>query len=424
MAEDKPTRWVPSSLLLQLILWAGVLLAAAVAFRRADLLVLGLPFIVLSTWSIATRPRSRPTVRHGLERTTPTEAERTRLIVEARGLDGAESWTVQTDRTARVRWDKSVTSALADVHRIELTWWPSRTGPVWVGGVHVQFSSPWGAYRFGALHLPPLEARALPRAEAFDSRTPVPHPIGLVGLHRSSRPGSGTEFADVREFRPGDRLRSVHWPLTARTGTLHSRTNYAEQDAEVHLVVDASVDFGDRSRGTTIDTGLRAAAGISEFFLRQGDRVGLRVVGSERPLNLRPSLGLQHHRRVLDLLSAVNPGRLGDRDASGLRWNIPSGATVVMMSPLLGQFASTVAATLAARGLTIVVVDTLPTEPLDAVQDPGHLIAMRIRLLERQMEIDALRRRGVPVVAWHGPGTLDDVMRRLARRPPARAAAR
>ena len=58
--------------------------------------------------------------------------------------------------------------------------------------------------------------------------------------------------------------------------------------------------------------------------------------------------------------------------------------------------------------------DAVP-EPARAAGSPAS-VAWRMRLLERQMQLTELTRRGVPVVPWRGPGTLDEVLRRLARR--------
>ena len=62
------------------------------------------------------------------------------------------------------------------------------------------------------------------------------------------------------------------------------------------------------------------------------------------------------------------------------------------------------------------VVDTMPTD-LDQIADsPRDRLAWRMRLIERQALLDRVRRSGVPVVHWAGPGTLDDVLRGLGRR--------
>jgi hypothetical protein len=75
--------------------------------------------------------------------------------------------------------------------------------------------------------------------------------------------------------------------------------------------------------------------------------------------------------------------------------------------------------TLARRGLALVAVDTLPPEVLPEPAHDAHsagALAWRMRLLDRQMQLTEVTRQGIPVVAWRGPGTLDEVLRRLGRR--------
>jgi hypothetical protein len=70
--------------------------------------------------------------------------------------------------------------------------------------------------------------------------------------------------------------------------------------------------------------------------------------------------------------------------------------------------------------VAVLVVDTLPPdvrpEGADGA-DPALLaLAWRMRRIDRSVLLDRLAALGCPVVAWRGPGTLDDVLRRLARR--------
>jgi hypothetical protein len=83
-----------------------------------------------------------------------------------------------------------------------------------------------------------------------------------------------------------------------------------------------------------------------------------------------------------------------------------------MVSPIALQRAYTSAM----RGLTVVVVDTLPPDIVeDDPSDPFLGLAWRIRLLERRRELRHIQQVGVPVVQWRGPGSLDQVLRDLHR---------
>jgi len=91
-----------------------------------------------------------------------------------------------------------------------------------------------------------------------------------------------------------------------------------------------------------------------------------------------------------------------------------AGALVVALSPLVGWAGRNQIAHLAQHRHTVVVVDTLPPDPVPPATAWAAL-AMRVRAIERAAEIDHLGEMGVPVVPWRGPGTLDRVLRDVGR---------
>ncbi|WP_157508755.1 hypothetical protein [Luteipulveratus halotolerans] len=97
-----------------------------------------------------------------------------------------------------------------------------------------------------------------------------------------------------------------------------------------------------------------------------------------------------------------------------------------MLTPLVARDAAEQAAHLAQRGLTVVVVDCLPPDVVVAGSDDDAELstAWRIRRLERELEVAHLQQRGVPVIPWNGPGSLDVVLRQIARRPAPRTVVR
>ena len=102
--------------------------------------------------------------------------------------------------------------------------------------------------RHGPVRLPAQQLTVWPQAAAYDSTAEAPQPDGLVGAHRARQVGSGTEFAGIRTFAPGDRLRRISWPVSLRTRELQVVTTRAEQDASVAQVAIAWV----ASRGDDI----------------------------------------------------------------------------------------------------------------------------------------------------------------------------
>jgi uncharacterized protein (DUF58 family) len=280
----------------------------------------------------------------------------------------------------------------------------------------------WGGYQCGPVRLRDVTVATLPDTAAFDSKRAMPHPRGLIGLNRSNARGDGTEFADIRQFQAGDRLRRIHWPVSARTGTLHVRTSFAEQDTEILIVLDASVDYGDTASDSeltsSLDLGVRASAGLASYFLGRGDRVGLEVVGGMKPTRVPVGMGALHSRRMLDCLSLIERGTSTGFRPAAVRSRLHAGGVLILVSPLLSPMPLTLAAQLARRGSTVLVVDCLPDEHPGT--DAATALAIRLRLLERKREIHGIEQLGVPVAQWRGPGSLDPMLTRLSARPQPR----
>jgi uncharacterized protein (DUF58 family) len=204
-----------------------------------------------------------------------------------------------------------------------------------------------------------------------------------------------------------------------RTGELHVTSTWSDQDSHVVIVVDALNDLGESEgidgAASSLDVTVRAAGAIAEHHLHRGDRVALHVVGARGITRVPVATGRAHLRRMLDTLAAIEPAT-DLRDRALMHSALPAGALVVMLSPLVSPIALQRAYTLAMRGLTVVVVDTLPPNIVEEdADDPFLGLAWRIRLLERHRELRHIQQVGVPVVQWRGPGSLDQVLRDLHR---------
>jgi hypothetical protein len=202
-------------------------------------------------------------------------------------------------------------------------------------------SSAWGAFQSPA---PPGEALALltlPQPAPFDASAPPVRTPGLIGVNRSPRQGGGTEFAGIRPFQPGDRLRRIHWPRSVRTGVLHVTSTWADHDRHLVLVVGAFDDVG-TSRESTCASSLdmRCAAGDRRARHRRERSWQSSGWGARHP----PHTGL-----VGWPPSAPNPGTARDDRAGGHPTDdgrcVGSAPARWCSSPLIG------AASLAARRL-------------------------------------------------------------------------
>lgn len=427
--ESPAARWSPTPYFLHTCVLAAVLTALALVLQRVDLLILATPFIVITAWSLATRPTQAPTVQ------APQVSSHSPL----EGTGQAWSWqldavdphteqaitTIDPDPWIRVGApDGAVITAPADGHVLTtIPWTAHRWGQHSVLPARIHLLSPWAAFCYGPIDSNGIPLTVRPEAPPFRGRASLPHPVGLIGQNRSRRAGDGAEFAEIREFRTGDRLRRISWPITARTGTLHVRTSYAEQDTEVLILLDASVDFGgsiETGSPSSLDVSMRAALSLAGHLLAHGERVGARVMGSTRAERVPASSGSTHYQRLVQRLMTVTCGGVSALPRSGrLSLHASPGALVFVVSPLLNQEAISIIAEIAQRGRQVVVVDALPENPGHDI-DPHSLeaVALRLRLLERDQEIRALQERGAPVVSWHGSGSLDHILLQLSRRPP------
>ncbi|GAB3154343.1 DUF58 domain-containing protein [Micromonospora sonneratiae] len=102
----------------------------------------------------------------------------------------------------------------------------------------------------------------------------------LQGDYLGLLPGPGTEAGESREYRPGDDVRRMDWPVTARTTVPHVQRTVADRELETWLAVDlsASLDFG-TGRWLKRDLVVAASAAIAHLTVRGGNRIGA-VVGS------------------------------------------------------------------------------------------------------------------------------------------------
>ncbi|MBM7083924.1 MULTISPECIES: DUF58 domain-containing protein [Micromonospora] len=106
----------------------------------------------------------------------------------------------------------------------------------------------------------------------------------LQGDYAGLLPGPGSEAGESREYRPGDDVRRMDWPVTARTTTPHVRRTVADRELETWLAVDlsASLDFG-TGRWLKRDVVVAATAALTHLTVRGGNRIGAVIGTGEQP---------------------------------------------------------------------------------------------------------------------------------------------
>ncbi|TCC45792.1 DUF58 domain-containing protein [Kribbella capetownensis] len=432
-------RWKPTHAQIRAVSVAAVLLVLAVLARRPDAAVLGLPLAFVAVWGRYFRPRERPEVRTELDTDVLFEGQATTYRLEVAGTvdPDIDLIVAALPRSQWFQYDPAQAAIAEPVSggavTLEVGLRSKRWGIRALERPTVIATSMLGAYRVPVVSASAMSVTTLPLREGFEAVDAMPRPAGLVGLHRSRRPGEGTELAGVRPFRTGDRLRRINWSVSARTRELHVTSTWSDRDTEVVILLDTGGEIGISEgidgRSSSLDTGVRAAASIAEHYLRHGDRVRLIDTGNT-VRGVRSGSGRGHLRRILDALThADRQGRQQDEQQLARRHRIRSDSLVLVLSPLLRQTVLGYVVTLVHSGCTVIAVDTLPPDVASVIDLEEHdartwPLAWRLRLLERRRELDRLGDLGVPTVPWHGAGTLDEVLRdasRLAAAPRMRS---
>ncbi len=249
-----------------------------------------------------------------------------------------------------------------------------------------------------------------------------------IGDHVDRRTGEGVEFAGIRPFTAGDRLRRINWPVTSRRGALHVNQLAAERAAEIVTVIDAFTDTGPPG-DSTLDRAVRGAAGIARAYTQAGDRVG--VITLDAPLRwIPPGIGpVQFFRIAESVLDARGTQSYVSPDLTRIpRTVLPPGALVVLFSPLLDERTIGAAIDLRHRCYPVIIADVLATHPRPPKRSATGALALRVWQLERQALRYRLESLGIPVTGWPGEPrqeaaagdnweeTLDPALRRFTRR--------
>jgi uncharacterized protein (DUF58 family) len=255
----------------------------------------------------------------------------------------------------------------------------------------------------------PPHGTAIPRTELLDR----------LGTHLTRHLGPGVEYADVRRYVPGDQLRTINWPVSARRGNLHVTERLTDRAADVVVLVDTySQPPGPATEAT--ERVVRGAVQVVQSALRSGDRAGIVALGGHRPRWLGAEIGRRQFYRVLDTILAAGDGFETTKGTLAPRAAVPPGAIVIALSTLLDTEFALALIDLRKRGHTVIAIDVLQGSPLEGERDP---LVARMWSMQRSFMYRDMGTIGVDVVAWDRDSTLDQAMqlvpdhRRAARQP-------
>jgi uncharacterized protein (DUF58 family) len=166
-----------------------------------------------------------------------------------------------------------------------------------------------------------LTAETLRRIRRIQIRTKVILESGIGGAYHAVFKGRGMEFAEVREYAPGDEVRTIDWNVTARMGAPYVKKFVEERDLTLLLVVDVSgsQEFGSRYLRKR-EYAAELAAVLAFSAVANHDRVGCVIFSDRIEGYVPPGRGRDHALRIVrDLLARESLGR-GTDLAGALRF--------------------------------------------------------------------------------------------------------
>ncbi len=166
-----------------------------------------------------------------------------------------------------------------------------------------------------------LDRETLRKIRRIQIRTKVILESGIGGAYHAVFKGRGMEFAEVREYAPGDEVRTIDWNVTARMGAPYVKKFVEERDLTLLLLVDVS---GSQAFGSQYllkrDYAAELAAVLAFSAVANHDRVGAVLFSDRIEGYVPPGRGRDHALRIVRDLLAREPVGRGTDLAGALRF--------------------------------------------------------------------------------------------------------
>jgi uncharacterized protein (DUF58 family) len=415
-----------------LLLGTGLIIVGVV-IHQVELVLIGAPLLISGVLAMLAAPAGEPTVKVTPPPRTAESSDTPSVVVDIEPGRNAELLAIRLP-TKGVDGPGRVHLLPATVRRVSA---PLRR-KAWGEGVDVRVDHLLAGQDGMVVHGPmvgsDMSRTVLPPLDKLPVGPLPPRPAGLVGAHRSRRPGDGVELRDIRPFQPGDRLRGIDWRVSLRSnnGELYVRERHATADADIVLALDTRADVGPKMAdwstsligatvrpGGSLDTAVRAAVSLAASYLRLGDRVGLVDLGRPQ-LGVKPGVGRRQLLRLRNQVVVCAAAAGWSASPVLNEHQVPHGAVVVVLSPFLDDAIVQLAVHAARRGNRVLAVDVLPQELIPDRTDRWGEAVRRLLRLEHSARLTALREHGVAVTSWSGTSApasaaIADLLRRTRR---------
>jgi uncharacterized protein (DUF58 family) len=391
-------------------------LIAAAALGLPELVALAAPFALVLAVGLAIGRAPQLEVAGGLDRERALEGDELAFRVRLRAAGAVERLDLNLALPDGLAGDGPVSLHLRanEERELELPIRCLRWGGYTPGEIHVRAVDRLGVFSFEdvvdlreALKVYPLPELLLGILKPLETQV-------YSGNQVARAKGDGIEFADIRPFVPGDRIRRINWRASARRGELVVNELHPERNTDVILLLDTFSEARTAERGT-LDLTVRAAAALAAQYLGRKDRVG--VVGFGGAVNwLLPATGVAQLYRIVDSL-------LDTEIVLSYAWKgvnllpartLPPKALVIALSPLLDERSTRALLDLRARGFDLAIVEVSPvpfTPPGRSASDQlAHRLWVHLRAAVRWQYESA----GVRVVEWRDGVPLAGPLEELA----------
>ena len=244
----------------------------------------------------------------------------------------------------------------------------------------------------------------------------------FVGSHVAPDRSEGFDFADVRAYQPGDRLRSLNWRISARREEPWVTLRHPDRSTSVVIVLDASQSFS-RRQADVQRRAVQAVLGLARLHSNAQDRVGLLLLGSGMRW-IEPNTGSLHLHQINDALLDLSKTKWATRAFNLEMMNrlVPADAFVIGVSPLGNRSVVQALTLLHQRGRRVDVIQPVVNWRKHRNAGDPDRFASRLYDLESDLERRRIRFAGLGVFPWEIDKPVDSALRSMqARRRLARA---
>ena len=387
--------------------FAAAAFLAALALGRAELVALGAPFALVLIVGLALGPPAEvsASLRLRSERVVEGQEAEAELVLTAPAT--VPALQVALSLPEGVRLGTALGSFLLRVEGGRERVLPLRLS-----------CERWGAYRLGDLTLRSHDLagllladrsvrggsllRVYPRSERLRWAVQPLETQPFAGNQVARQKGDGIEFADIRPYAPGDRLRRINWRATCLRQSVYINEQHPEHNSDVVIFLDSFSEVR-RHDESTLALAVRAAAALSEHYLTTRDRVGLVAFGGIVRW-LAPAVGdVQRYRIAEALLETETMLSFTWQNIDVVpRRSLTPQALIIALSPLLDERTVKALLDLRRRGFDLVVVEISPLPFVEKRDDPMARLALRLWQSWRETLRFRYEQSGVAVVEWDG----------------------